>query len=594
MSNLNNVRVAGWVGPFADTDTYYCTDPLYGIDGLRSVPDKATRDAITQERRRQGMLVVVQQDFGSGPNTIWQLNAPPWNNTDTDWIQFISSTITSTVGGDLSGTLPDPTVVSTNGIPFGTMATQNASSVAITGGTVTGLPTPISGSDAASKSYVDAATTGLSAKGSSRLASVASLSITYNNGAAGVGATLTNSGAFAAFTLDGVSANLNDRVLVKNQTTQAQNGIYSVTTVGSGTIAWVLTRTTDFNSSSTVSEGSYTVVSEGTTNSGTLWLETGIGPFTVGTTPIIFTEMIIGPISTTLTGDVTGSGSGSIATTVTKTNGVLFALSATTDTTNAANILSGIVSTARLGTGTADNTTFLRGDNTWQPISVGLPVGSDQQVQFNRGGALSSYIGFTYNYTTNILTVPKVSGDGSLLLNLNANNLVSGIVSTAHLGTGTADATTFLRGDNTWQPALTPTSPLNANNMTAGTLPVAQLPTTGLIVNQHTGPITTVTQSSGNVTFNFAATDWQLCQLNANATLINGPAVGQQGTIILQQAASGGPYSISNWFSGTIIWMGPPYAAPAMPTTANAYLVATIKCISTGVYLAWWLQNSAV
>src|SRR6516162_2901740 len=102
MASLNDVRVTGWIGPSDDTDTYYCTDPLYGIDGLRSVPDKATRNAISQERRRQGMLVVVQQDFGGGPNTMWQLNVPPWTNTDADWTQFISGMTSTIVGGDLS------------------------------------------------------------------------------------------------------------------------------------------------------------------------------------------------------------------------------------------------------------------------------------------------------------------------------------------------------------------------------------------------------------------------------------------------------------------------------------------------------------
>lgn len=54
------VRVTGVVGPTDSTDTYAVIDPQYGIDGLRSVADNTERDAITTERRREGMLVYVR------------------------------------------------------------------------------------------------------------------------------------------------------------------------------------------------------------------------------------------------------------------------------------------------------------------------------------------------------------------------------------------------------------------------------------------------------------------------------------------------------------------------------------------------------
>ena len=123
----------------------------------------------------------------------------------------------------------------------------------------------------------------------------------------------------------------------------------------------------------------------------------------------------------------------------------------------------------------------------------------------------------------------------------------------------------------------------------------ADLPTTGLTITQHSGTITTDIESAGAVTCNLATSDWHLVVLNANVSIsISNPTVGQQFVIILQQAASGGPYSISSWFSGTINWMGSPYTAPSMPATASAYLAVTFKCISSGVYLAWWTGNSNV
>ena len=123
----------------------------------------------------------------------------------------------------------------------------------------------------------------------------------------------------------------------------------------------------------------------------------------------------------------------------------------------------------------------------------------------------------------------------------------------------------------------------------------ADLPTTGLTITQHSGTITTDTESAGAVTCNLATSDWHLVVLNANVSVsISNPTVGQQFVLVFQQAASGGPYSISSWFSGTINWMGSPYTAPSMPATALAYLAVTFKCISSGVYLAWWTGNSNV
>src|SRR5216683_3244912 len=80
------------------------------------------------------------------------------------------------------------------------------------------------------------------------LASSALPSCTYNNGTAGVGATLTAS-SNGALTIDGYTALLGDRVAVTQQSgaNQPQNGIYSLTTLGDGSHQWVLTRTTDFN-----------------------------------------------------------------------------------------------------------------------------------------------------------------------------------------------------------------------------------------------------------------------------------------------------------------------------------------------------------
>ena len=176
---------------------------------------------------------------------------------------------------------------------LGTMSTQNANAVAITGGTITGLPSPSVTADAATKGYVDAVAIGLTIHTQVSWATTAVLpnTPTYANGTAGVGATLT-AGGNAAIVVDGGNPVLNDRILVKNQAAGAQNGVYTVTTVGSGSVPWVLTRATDFNTATAgnMAQGAYFFVSEGSTNIASSWVFVTTGSITIGTTPLSFSQ----------------------------------------------------------------------------------------------------------------------------------------------------------------------------------------------------------------------------------------------------------------------------------------------------------------
>lgn len=135
---------------------------------------------------------------------------------------------------------------------------------------------------------------GLEVKTACYAASTANLTATYNNGTGGVGATLTNAGALAAFSIDGVSPALNARILIKDQATAAQNGIYTVTNIGSGAVAWVLTRATDYDKANEINPGSLVVVDNGATNINTSWLETATVT-TVGIDPISFSQFTANP-----------------------------------------------------------------------------------------------------------------------------------------------------------------------------------------------------------------------------------------------------------------------------------------------------------
>ena len=124
--------------------------------------------------------------------------------------------------------------------------------------------------------------------------SAGSLAATYDNGASGVGATLTNNGTQAALVIDGVTVNTNDRVLIYSQTNGYENGIYTVTNTGSASTNWVLTRATDADSygasaQDALGEGDAFFVKEGDTGAGELYVMNTSGVITFGTTNISFT-----------------------------------------------------------------------------------------------------------------------------------------------------------------------------------------------------------------------------------------------------------------------------------------------------------------
>lgn len=146
---------------------------------------------------------------------------------------------------------------------------------------------PTLANQAATKAYADSLAGGLLPIDGVVAASTANLTATYLNGVAGVGATLTNTGTLAAFSIDGVTPAINSRILVKNQTLPAENGIYQLSTVGSGAVAWILTRTTDYDTAAEIKPGTLVSITSGTVNAGASWYETST-VITVGTDPINF------------------------------------------------------------------------------------------------------------------------------------------------------------------------------------------------------------------------------------------------------------------------------------------------------------------
>lgn len=125
-------------------------------------------------------------------------------------------------------------------------------------------------------------------------ATTANLTATYANGASGVGATLTNAGAQAAFSIDGVIGIVGQRFLIKNQTSSLQNGIYILSTTGSGASNWVLTRATDYDHTSEVLSQTFISVALGTVSKGLSYVQTTTGSIVIGTTAIVFSQYVAG------------------------------------------------------------------------------------------------------------------------------------------------------------------------------------------------------------------------------------------------------------------------------------------------------------
>ena len=178
------------------------------------------------------------------------------------------------------------------------ITTANISTANITAGTVS--TTPASNTDIANKQYVDGLVTqGISYHDPVYVESpntAGNLTATYNNGSSGVGATLTNAGTQVALTVDGILMTVGKRVLIYNQTNQFENGVYEVTTVGSGSVNWVLTRTTDADSyglrdPNALGYNDAFFVTNGNTGAGETYVCTTSGVITFGTTAITFAQI---------------------------------------------------------------------------------------------------------------------------------------------------------------------------------------------------------------------------------------------------------------------------------------------------------------
>ena len=247
------------------------------------------------------------------------------------------------------------------------------------------------------KTYVDSVANGLDVKASVRVATTANLAVNYNNGAGTL--TATSNGAIS---VDGVTLSLNDRVLVKNQSVAAQNGFYKVTTTGSGSAVFILTRTPDADAASELTSGAFTFTEEGTSNADNGYVLSTNGTITLGTTSINFEQF-------------SGAGQISAGNGLTKTGNTIDAvgtankISVSADAITIANTYVGQTSITTLGT---------IATGTWNGSVIGEVYGGTGQSSYTTGDIL-------FASGSNTLAKLALSSNGKILQS-NGTNVTYG------------------------------------------------------------------------------------------------------------------------------------------------------------------------
>ena len=257
------------------------TTPAFNLSDATSYPTSSLAGTISNAQLATGIDAVKLAD-----GTI--------TNAELQHINTLSSNAQTQLDAKLvkASNLSDVASASTSrsNLGLGTIATQASSSVSISGGSITGIGSPSSNTDVAIKSYVDQAVAGLRTRTIAECASTANVNIA--------------NALEAGDTIDGVTLVAGDRVLLKNQSTATENGLYLAVASGAGTAS----RDPEHDTIAELS-GQMIVVNQGSANDNKIFLCTTDNDGSIGSTNITYTQVTPSNSGTVESVGITQSGS---------------------------------------------------------------------------------------------------------------------------------------------------------------------------------------------------------------------------------------------------------------------------------------------
>ena len=285
-------------------------------DGAIVNADINTSAAIDATKIHDGTISNTEFGYlnGVSSNIQTQLDAKQASDAQLTDIAGLTPTDSNFIVGDGSNFVTESGSTARTSLGLGTIATQAANNVAVTGGSITGLGSPSASSDAATKNYVDQAVAGLRTRIIAECATTANVNLT--------------NGLEAGDSIDGVTLVAGDRVLVKDQTDATENGLYLAVSSGAAS------RDPEHDTIAELS-GQMIVVNQGTSNDNKIFLCTTDSSATIGSSNITYSQVTPANVGTVTSVGIADSGASEFTVTnspVTSSGTINLAINSIADT----------------------------------------------------------------------------------------------------------------------------------------------------------------------------------------------------------------------------------------------------------------------